>query len=166
MVKQNMTHRDYYLRHNWVRMRMQDNAKNPNLSDKQHAAIAILADYRHRMHCGREEFFDAASEEGMKYRSFLLYTMPVMLSQAGLPPLDVSSELFTMPDSTLAKEFGLKGQYLELAKSTSRMAAERINNEIEGSLRLIDSTYGTWYAPKGTTRDRDKEKAAMFHYEG
>lgn len=167
MINNLMTKEDRKKREEWNRNRMQRCAESEELTEIQHTALAILSAYRHQMHCGKSEFFKAKSGLKEKFSNFVTYAMPIMLRQAGLPPLNLETNLRYMPDDEMAKELGLEGEFLDLARSTCEAEAERLNRAIEGYLEGIDRrTHNTtWYAPTGMTRGNNRKALTKFEVE-
>lgn len=157
MINSTMTIEDRRKRAEWNRNRLRNCAESDELTEVQHTALAILSSYRHQMHCGKGEFFKSKSGLKEKFSNFITYAMPIMLRQAGLPPLYLETNLRYMPDDEMAEQLGLEGEYLELAKSTCEAEAERLNRAIEGYLAGIDRKADTWYAPSGMTRENNRK---------
>ena len=141
----------------FVKDRMMQNAANESLTPAQHNALMILTKYRHDMHTNACRFFADDTVETVKVRRFLSGPMETMLKSAGLPPLVVDNFLL-MPDQSYADQLGLTGEFLETAKKTCESQIESLNSVIEDYLRNIDRTYGTWYCPTGSQRNRCRKQ--------
>lgn len=139
----------------YVKETMLWNAQNEELSIKQHRALAVLSTYRHKIHSDKEALYYSSSSSNRKYRDFLLKTMPVMLSQAGLPELDLRKDFQILMNDVQAQKYDTEGlPSSTYFRSVAVAIAETINVKIEDYLLKIDLEYGTQYAPTKIARLR------------
>lgn len=154
-----LKYNDYQRRRESAAKRMIDNSKNENLTEEQHEALAELCKIRHEIHSNVKSVI-ISDDENYKAR---LINVNIKLEELGLPymkfipcgegdyididTIDGLYEYGEPPEDDEEKQEWYDDNYHRISEEL-----EKLNENIEKYLKVIDDKYSTNYCPTGGLR--------------